>query len=189
MPPARRPGLRPPASPYVQHHTPRQVTTRQSARAKPQADRKLTAPAHRRRDGRHRRLLQRQERAQGRDRQRHQDQRREVHDHRGLRRLAEGKEGALTFTVLHPKSLVFRLHRQCAHTHIYTHTHASTDTDTRALGQGRRRCLQDNPGTADRTPLGRRTDPQRFQQRRRAGRIPEEGWLLSLRVAEDLFIL
>jgi hypothetical protein len=47
------------------------------------------------------------------------------------------------------------------------------------IGQGGRRSLQDNPSAPDRTPQRRGADDQRLQQRRRAGRVPEEGWLLD----------
>ena len=66
------------------------------------------------------------------------------------------------------------------HTTAYDAFVLLTNTDTHNLtGQGRRRRLQDNPGAPDRTPQRRYPDAQRFQQRRRAGRVPQEGRLLE----------
>ena len=73
---------------------------------------------------------------------------------------------------------------------LFSTTRLCTDTDMyTVIGQGRRRSLQDNPSASDRTPLRRSPDPQRLQQRRRAGRVPQEGRLLSLeRYIRGLFI-
>lgn len=53
------------------------------------------------------------------------------------------------------------------------------DINASDIGQGRRRRLQDNPGTPDCAPPRRHPDSERLQQRRRAGRVPQEGRILS----------
>jgi hypothetical protein len=50
---------------------------------------------------------------------------------------------------------------------------------TQTTGQGRRRRLQDHTSAPYRPPPRLRTNAQRFQLGRRAGRVPQEGWLLE----------
>jgi hypothetical protein len=59
-------------------------------------------------------------------------------------------------------------------------THSRQLADAMKTGQGRRRSLQDNPGAPYCAPPRRHPDTQRLQQRRRAGRIPQEGRILSV---------